>query len=57
MLLETYIYCYGFLLVNSRRIYACIHESYFGWYDLLDSFVFALNEVGWVGEINALVEW
>ena len=57
MLLEMYIYCYGFLLVNSRRIYACIHESYFGWYDLLDSFVFALNEVGWVGEINALVEW
>ena len=32
-------------------------KAYFGWYDLLNSFVLALNEVGLVGEINALVEW
>ena len=46
---------YGFLLVSSRRIYACIHESLF-WViiSFLNGIVLALNEIGLVGE---LIHW
>ena len=50
------IYCHGFLLVSSRRIYACIHESLF-WVSMTSKmrFVFALNEIC-IGRRNKCID-